>query len=155
MADIKLSKNSSFKFSTDRDFLDYEPVSIITKTIDKVARKVAENTDTLLIEACTKVDVDPDALINTMKRVRAQEAEIKWLKTLVPPCRIGQEVWAIRNTNGTKIIRSGKVSEMYYVDGMRLCIVAKNISRGEWRKVIFPTYEEARKYLEGESDYED
>lgn len=66
------------------------------------------------------------------------------------PCKIGDSVFAIRNYRGTKQILAGKVSEMYFIDGMRLCIVAKNISRGEWGKVIFPSFEEAIKALEQE-----
>lgn len=45
----------------------------------------------------------------------------------------------------------GKVSEMYYVGKeMQLCIVVKNISRGQWGKDVFPTYEKAIKKLKGE-----
>lgn len=78
---ITLSKEDCSKFSADRDFLDYEPINVITQTIGKVAKKVAEDMDKMLIEACVKVDVDPDALLNTMKRVRAQEAEISKLES--------------------------------------------------------------------------
>ena len=64
------------------------------------------------------------------------------------PCRIGDEVWAIRKLNQTWTVKQGKVSEMYFVDeSMRLCIVVKNVSRGEWGKVVFPTYEEAEQRL--------
>lgn len=65
------------------------------------------------------------------------------------PCKIGDTVWAVRSYSGTKKLLAGKVSEMYFIDGMRLCIVVKNISRGEWGKVIFPSFEEAIKALEG------
>ena len=67
------------------------------------------------------------------------------------PCRVGDEVWAIRKLNGgNKVPKRGKVSEMYYIDeAMRLCIVVKGVSRGEWGKVVFPSYEEAEAYLRG------
>lgn len=79
-------------------------------------------------------------------------AEIRRLKTLVPPCKIGDTVWAIRNYHTTKKIMSGKVSEMFYMgEEMRLCIVVKNISRGLWGKDVFGSYEEAmKKYKEVE-----
>lgn len=64
------------------------------------------------------------------------------------PCNIGDTVWAIRNYGGGKVIRSGKVSEMYFAgEYMKLCIVAKGISRGVWGKEIFGSYEEAQKAL--------
>lgn len=66
---------------------------------------------------------------------------------MIIPCKIGDTVWAIRNYKGVKQVLKGRVSEMYFIEGMRLCIVAKNISRGEWGKVIFPTLEEAEKAL--------
>ena len=68
--------------------------------------------------------------------------------TINIPCKIGDTVWAIRNHSGTKVIRSGKVSEMYFIEKMRLCIVVKNISRGEWGKVVFATAEEARQAID-------
>lgn len=64
------------------------------------------------------------------------------------PCKIGDTVWAIRNYSGTKTPKKGVVSEMYFVERMRLCIVVKNVARGEWGKVIFPTYEEAMQEIE-------
>lgn len=65
------------------------------------------------------------------------------------PCRVGDEVYAIRKQNQTWTVKQGKVCEMYFADEtMRLCIVVKGVSRGEWGKVVFPTYEEAVKKLE-------
>lgn len=65
------------------------------------------------------------------------------------PCSIGDEVYAISRVGGRLRVRWGKVSEMYFIEGMRLCIVVKNICRGEWGKKIFPTFEEADNYLRG------
>lgn len=66
------------------------------------------------------------------------------------PCKIGDELWAIRSYKGKKVPIKGKVSEMYYVDeSMRLCIVVKCVARGEWGKTVFPTYEAAAEYLKG------
>jgi hypothetical protein len=59
------------------------------------------------------------------------------------PCKIGDTVWTFRNYWGTPIIKSGVVSEMFYLDDMRLAIVVKNTARGFWGKDIFATYEEA------------
>jgi hypothetical protein len=67
------------------------------------------------------------------------------------PCKVGDTVWAIRSYNpGKKVVVSGKVSEMYYIDeSMKLCIVVKGITRGEWGKRVFPTCEAAENYLRG------
>lgn len=59
------------------------------------------------------------------------------------PCKIGDTLYGIRRFyNGMRVLR-GKVSEMYYGDEMRLCIVLKNACRGEFGKTIFLTREEA------------
>ena len=65
------------------------------------------------------------------------------------PCKIGDTVYFVRNNS----IRFGKVSQMFYVgEEMRLCIVVYKLGRGTWGKEIFPTYEEAVKYLKGCDD---
>ena len=68
-------------------------------------------------------------------------------RSQIIPCEIGDEVYAIRRFSGTVRIQKGKVSEMYFIEGMRLCIVVKNIARGEWGKTVFPSREEAQKAI--------
>ena len=72
--------------------------------------------------------------------------------TINLPCKVGDEVWAIRTYgNGVKVPQKGKVSEMYYIDeSMRLCIVVKGITRGEWGKRVFATKEDAEKHIQTE-----
>ena len=65
------------------------------------------------------------------------------------PCKVGDEVWGVRIFRGKPHIHRAKVTEMYFSEGMRLCIVAKNAGRGEWGKRIFPSYEAAVAALEG------
>ena len=67
------------------------------------------------------------------------------------PCSIGDEVYAIRRYNGAKVIRKGIVTSMFFIEGMKLCIAVMGLCRGEWGKTIFPSYEEAEKYLRGVS----
>ena len=69
------------------------------------------------------------------------------------PCKVGDEVWAIRTYGGgVKHALKGKVSEMYYIDeSMRLCIVVKGISRGEWGKVVFATQKDAERVIRNEN----
>ena len=83
----------------------------------------------------------------SVKRVLIQASEAN----AVPlPCKVGDEVWAIRQYRHIKIPVKGKVSEMYYIDeSMTLCIVVKGVCRGEWGKAVFPTYEAAESYLGG------
>lgn len=68
------------------------------------------------------------------------------------PCKIGDTVWAIRDYNGVRIAKKGKVSEMYFIEGMRLCICVKQIARGEWGKIVFATKEDCEKALRGRND---
>lgn len=63
------------------------------------------------------------------------------------PCSIGDTVWAIRNYCGTNKIVPGTVSEMYFIETMKLVIVVKHVTRGTWMKEVFPSYEEAKKRL--------
>lgn len=59
------------------------------------------------------------------------------------PCKIGDTAWVICNHKGHKKPKKGVVSEMYYTDDMKLCIVVKFIKRGTWGKDVFGTQEEA------------
>lgn len=75
----------------------------------------------------------------------------------VAPCKIGDTVYVIANYGGTKKIKQGVVTEMFFVEGMRLCICVQRIRRGEWGKAVFPTHEVAEAALEemeGKSTHE-
>lgn len=63
------------------------------------------------------------------------------------PCKIGDKVWAIRNFSGRTQAVEGKVSEMYFIEEMRLTIVVKNVARGQWGKKIFATREECEQAI--------
>jgi hypothetical protein len=63
------------------------------------------------------------------------------------PCKLGDEVWAIRNYSGTKKAVAGKVSEMYFIEEMTLIIVVKNVARGKWGEKIFATREECERAI--------
>lgn len=62
------------------------------------------------------------------------------------PCKIGDTVWAIGKQYNSQCIRQGVVSEMMYLEDMRLGIVVKfsprYSHRGFWGKSIFATREE-------------
>lgn len=77
------------------------------------------------------------------------KAEIERLEKSVLPCKIGDTAWVIRNYSGKMKAVQGKISEMYFIDGMKLCIIVKNIAGGEWGKAVFPTYEAAQKAIDG------
>lgn len=68
--------------------------------------------------------------------------------TIELPCKLGDEVWALKRCNHGYIPYQTIVSQMYFCDDMRLCIVAKNIARGEWGKVVFATKAEALAEME-------
>ena len=67
------------------------------------------------------------------------------------PCKIGDTVWASGKQNGKPYIRQGVVSEMMYLEDMRLGIVVKfsprYSHRGFWGKSIFATREECEAAL--------
>jgi hypothetical protein len=64
------------------------------------------------------------------------------------PCKIGDRVWAIRSYKGIKHPQEGIVSEMFFVEDMRLMIVVKNVARGVWGETVFGSYKEADKAIE-------
>jgi hypothetical protein len=64
------------------------------------------------------------------------------------PCKIGDQVWGIRRHGGNKVAQPGLVSEMYFIEDMKLVIAIKHICRGTWGKNIFPTYEAAQAALD-------
>jgi hypothetical protein len=68
---------------------------------------------------------------------------------IVPPVRVGQTVWGIRNYHSIKHPQEGKVSEMYFTEDMRLLIKIKHICIGEWGKTVFLTREAAEQALKG------
>ena len=65
------------------------------------------------------------------------------------PCRIGDSVWGIRKHNRGKEVKQGTVSQMLFVEDMKLCLCVKNVCRGEWGKNVFATKQEAEVALEG------
>ena len=64
------------------------------------------------------------------------------------PCKVGDTVWCIQPRNEVRPILPGKVTEIYFVDDMKMGIVCKRICRGEWGRNIFATEAEARAALE-------
>lgn len=71
------------------------------------------------------------------------------------PCKIGDEVWAIRNYRGARQAKKGIVTEMQFVqwpgmDDMRLLIVVCYVGRGFWGERVFGSYDEALAALKGE-----
>ena len=60
------------------------------------------------------------------------------------PCKIGDEVFAIKKYNGAIKAKKGRISQMYFVGNeMRLAIVVNGIARGEWGVSVFATESEA------------
>ena len=66
---------------------------------------------------------------------------------VILPCKIGDRVLANRTFKGVKQPQDGIVSEIFFTKDMKLHIVVKYVARGEWGKVIFPTWEEANNAL--------
>lgn len=71
-------------------------------------------------------------------------------KRAIIPCKIGDEVYAVKPYRNCKRIYKGKVTQMYFVgEEMKLAIVVNSIARGEWGKAVFATEEEAKRAIEG------
>ena len=79
------------------------------------------------------------------QEVNKLKAQVARLKRLCPPCRIGQDAWFVRTYNGQKVIRQGKISELFYLENMTLIAVVWNIGRGVIGKDVFLTREAAEK----------
>lgn len=70
------------------------------------------------------------------------------------PCKLGDEVWAIRSYKDGKRIKKGIVTDMHFLSDpcryeMKLVIVVGHICRGLWGERVFGTYEEAMAALKG------
>jgi hypothetical protein len=73
------------------------------------------------------------------------------------PCKIGDTVWAIKYHFGKPCVKQGVVSEMGYLEDMRLNIAVKFENRystmGFWGKDIFASYEECVDEVERRAEY--
>lgn len=78
----------------------------------------------------------------------AQKSRFDPARMVLIPCRIGQDMWCIRDYKGTKQPMKGEVSEMYFTAQMKLIIVVKYVGRGEYGTKVFPTKEEAEAEIE-------
>lgn len=64
------------------------------------------------------------------------------------PCKVGDEVWAIKTYRHIKVPVTGEVSEIYFIDeSMKPCIVVKGVTRGMWGEKVFATKEDAERSL--------
>lgn len=74
----------------------------------------------------------------------------------VLPCKIGDTVWAVRYYGKTPVIKQCVVSEMAYLEDMRLAIAVKADRkysvRGFWGVNIFATREECKAALGGKDN---
>ena len=65
----------------------------------------------------------------------------------MPPVKIGDFAWVIRNYKGIPHAQTGKVTDMYFTREMELHVVVSHIARGAWGKTVFATQEEAEKAI--------
>lgn len=65
----------------------------------------------------------------------------------MPPVKIGDFAWVIRNYKGVPHAQTGKVTDMYFTREMKLHIVVSHIARGAWGEAVFATQEEAEKAI--------
>lgn len=89
---------------------------------------------------CSFLDISLEKLRNYEK---AEENGM--LKML--PCRIDDEMWAIRHYRGVFTVQKGFVSEMFFTKEMKLMIVVKHVARGVFGEKVFLTREAAEQAL--------
>jgi hypothetical protein len=66
-------------------------------------------------------------------------------KAAAVPCNIGDMVFVLKPYADQYLLKSGRVSQMYYDDErMNLVICVKHIMRGLWGRDVFATEAEAR-----------
>jgi len=63
------------------------------------------------------------------------------------PCKLGDEVWGICRHGRSKMAKAGIVTEMYYVEGMKLVVAARYVCRGIFGETVFLTKEETEAAL--------
>lgn len=104
---------------------DFNKLSLLT---------IGETVDKVLEEHCRKFPIEDAPAANPL------------------PCKIGDTVWAVRSHFGKQSIRQYVVTEMAYLEDMRLCIalkMPKYNARGVWGETVFATKEEAEASVGG------
>lgn len=86
-----------------------------------------------------------------MNRLAAYEDAEAEGRLIALPCRIGDQVWTIRNHGGVPHVYTGAVSEIFFAEDdagvTRLCMAVKGVSKGFWGERFFNTREEAEAAL--------
>ena len=83
----------------------------------------------------------------TWELLKAYEDAMETGQIIRVPCKIGDQVWAIRRTSGGERLFSTTVSEMFIDSEGKLTVVAKNVARGYIGETIFTDHEEATAML--------
>ena len=60
------------------------------------------------------------------------------------PCKVGDEVWCIRDTKVYQKPVKGTVTEIYFRDNMDMCIVVRRLCRGRCGESVFATEQETQ-----------
>ena len=64
------------------------------------------------------------------------------------PCKVGDEVWCVRDTRVYNKPVKGVVTEIYFRDNMDMCIVVRRLCRGRWGERVFATEQEAQAVID-------
>lgn len=101
--------------------------------------------------------IDADSLLEGAKDYTPIQGELcgyydfAWLVNTEPtvdvvslPCKVGDEVWCLRDTRVYSKPVKGTVTEIYFRDNMDMCIVVRRLCRGRWGEKVFATEQEAQ-----------
>ena len=65
------------------------------------------------------------------------------VNAVVPPCKIGDEVWCVRGCGNFLSVKSGIVGEIFFSHKMELFISVRHVLKGRWGVDIFESKAEA------------
>lgn len=91
----------------------------------------------------------PDDFNGMMKQIGIEMAKSRVMnaptvETVPLPCKVGDEVWCLRDTRVYSKPVKGTVTEIYFRDNMDMCIVVRRLCRGRWGERVFATEQEAQ-----------
>ena len=132
-----------------------EAIKYLTEEQNKTEEVVALNErDFGVSESVWHTEYEAFALAITALREQGDHIR-ETTKMMRLPCEVGDMMWGIRTYGGKYVQKKkrpecAKVTEMYFGEGMRLCIVLKGLCRGEYGVTVFGSREEAEAALKEE-----
>lgn len=84
------------------------------------------------------------ARVDELDNCIAQVINAPTVEAVAIPCKVGDEVWCVRDARVYNKPVKGTVTEIYFRDKMDMCIVVRCLCRGRWGERVFATEQEAQ-----------